>query len=100
MTSLEGLTSEDFAPHAGSRFLLRSEGAAEPLPLELVEVTPGGRGVRPGHRAFSLVFRGPRGLYLPQRIYRLEHDALGTLDLFLVSIAPDDQGSCYEAVFT
>lgn len=100
MTDLGDLTSDDFAPHAGSRFLLRSEGAAEPLPLELVEVTPGGRGERPGHRAFSLVFRGPRGLHLRQRIYRLEHDALGSLDIFLVSIAPDDQGSYFEAVFT
>lgn len=100
MTDLTDLTSDDFAPHAGSRFQLHAEGAAEPLPLELVEVTPGGRGARRGNRAFSLVFRGPRGLYLPQRIYRLEHDALGTIEIFLVSIAPDPQGSCFEAVFT
>ncbi len=100
MTDLTNLTSDDFAPHAGSRFRLHAEGAAEPLELELVEVTSGGRGVRRDDRAFSLVFRGPRGLYLPQRIYRLEHEALGTLEIFLVSIAPDPQGSCFEAVFT
>src|SRR5258708_38328455 len=100
MTDLTNLTSDDFAPHAGSRFRLHAEGAAEPLELVLVEVTSGRRGVRRDDRAFSLAFRGPRGLYLPQRIYRLEHEALGTLEIFLVSIAPDPQGSCFEAVFT
>jgi len=33
---------------------------------------------------------------LPQRIYRVEHERLGAIDLFLVPIASDR----YEAVFT
>jgi hypothetical protein len=48
---------------------------------------------------FSIIFRGPSGQSLPQRIYRLEHAQLGTLDLFLVPIGPDGVGMCYEAVF-
>jgi hypothetical protein len=43
--------------------------------------------------------RRPHDL-LPQRIYRLEHDELGALDLFLVPIGRDDSGVRYEAVFT
>jgi hypothetical protein len=100
MTDLAQLTADDFAPHAGSRYRLHVEGAAEPVTLELAEVTAGGKGARQGGRAFSVVFRGPRGLFLPQRIYRLEHEAMGTLDLFLVPIEPDPQGARFEAVFT
>jgi len=98
MTDLANLTADDFAPHSGSRYLLRFADAAEPIALELVEVNAAARGPRPG-RPFSLVFRGPRNALLPQSIYRLEHDAMGALDLFLVPVGPDPQGMCYEAVF-
>jgi hypothetical protein len=49
---------------------------------------------------------GPRGLprltstpLLPQRIYRLEHAELDTLELYLVPIAQDASGTRYEPVF-
>ncbi|MGC3988450.1 MAG: hypothetical protein QM796_01950 [Chthoniobacteraceae bacterium] len=64
---------------------------------EAVLLSPQAQG---GFRApFSLTFRGPSGLYLPQGIYRLEHEAMGALEIFLVPIAPDAQGSHFEAVF-
>jgi hypothetical protein len=44
---------------------------------------------------FSIVFTGPVGSDLPQQIYRLEHEALGSLDVFLVPIGP----ARYQAVF-
>lgn len=47
---------------------------------------------------FSLIFSGPLELFLPQRIYRLEHDQLGLLDLFLVPIRQDADGYQYEAI--
>jgi hypothetical protein len=99
MKDLAALTADDFTPHSGSRFVVAAEpetGIAEPIPLELAAVTAfGGR----PRGAFSLVFRGPAGLYLPQRIYHLEHDALGPLDIFLVPIQPTPDGSFFEAVF-
>ena len=49
---------------------------------------------------FSLLFRGPGNLQLPQRTYRIEHDPMGTFDLFIVPLGPDDQGFRYEAIFT
>jgi hypothetical protein len=35
-----------------------------------------------------------------QRIYRVEHDAMGPCDLFLVPIGPRDGGMQYQAIFT
>jgi len=99
MTDFADLTADDFAPHSGSRYLVRFAGAAEPIALELVEISAAVPGPRRAGRPFSLTFRGPRDALLPQSTYRLEHDAMGDLDLFLVPIGPDPQGMCYEAVF-
>jgi hypothetical protein len=37
---------------------------------------------------------------LPQRIYRLEHEQMGPLELFIVPVGPDGDGLGYEAIFT
>ncbi len=50
-------------------------------------------------RPFSIVFRGPGDILLPQAIYRVEHDQIGTFDLFIVPIGRDTAGLRYEAVF-
>jgi hypothetical protein len=100
MIDLAALTDGDFAPHFGSLYRLHPAGAAEPLDLELVEITTGAQAPRRNRRAFSLVFRGPRRPTLPQGVYRLEHEAMGALEVFLVPIAPDPQGPLYQAVFT
>ncbi len=95
------LTVSDFRPHVGSGFRLHADDVLE---VELVEADdPGGSsGATPERpRApFSVVFLGPRDPVLPQRIYRLEHEELGALDLFLVPIGRDAAGVRYEAVFT
>ena len=102
---LETFTVETFAPQLGARFRIRPDGL-EPLEVVLIEVTElgggaGGTAAGPGRRTtFSIVFRGPRTPLLPQRIYRMEHEALGTFEIFLVPIGPDQEGMRYEAVFT
>ncbi len=58
------------------------------------EPPAGGRG------QFSLIFRAPPGDVLPQRIYPLDHGALGHLEIFLVPISSDATGVRYQAVFT
>ena len=71
--------------------------------IEATDLTPraGQHAAAQERRApFSIVFRGPATPILPQRIYRLEHPALGTFDLFLVPIGPDECGMRYEAIFT
>lgn len=82
----------------GDPFRVRPEDAPE-FEVELVEVTEklDGGAARP---QFSLVFRGGPDPPVAQRIYRLEHEELGTLELFLVPIGPDQAGQRYEAVFT
>jgi hypothetical protein len=68
--------------------------------LRLVEAEGSGeRAPGMGRDPFRLVFLGPSTPTLPQRTYRLEHDALGTLDVFLVPIARDAHGTTYEAIF-
>jgi hypothetical protein len=102
---LADLTHESFAPHVGTVFRLRL-GSADTLPLTLIEAQAVGPAPRPRpdgaprRQPFSLVFRGPRQPVLPQRIYRLEHGAMGALELFIVPIGPDEAGLRYEAVFT
>ena len=91
---LEDLTVDDFRPLQGHRFRIAPDGA-EAFEVELVEVTEIPR--EPGGRApFSLVFEGGPNPPLPQAIYRVEHDRLGELDVFLVPIAVDR----YEANFS
>ena len=101
MADLAALTAEDFRPLLHERFnlsggaLSEHNGGAEPIEVELVEVTVIPR--EPNGRApFSLEFQGDPEQTLPQAIYRVEHAQLGALDIFLVPIAPGR----YEAVFT
>jgi hypothetical protein len=97
---LQDLTPASFEAHLGSPFHIHYGGAA---PLEAIL-----QGVRrhephPGPRAepFSVFFLGPRQPVLPQATYGLEHEAMGTLELFLVPVGPDPKagGMLYEAVF-
>jgi hypothetical protein len=91
---LETLTLDDFAPLRGERFRIAPEDAPA-FDAVLVEVTEIAR--EPGGRApFSLVFQGGPTPPLVQRTYRLEHETLGAIEVFLVPVGPDS----YEAVFT
>jgi hypothetical protein len=105
---LTTLGAADFAPLVGTPWRVVGAGPnaasgpvadlSQPLALELVEVTTAGGGT-PGRKSFSLVFRGAQGRPLPQRIYHLEHDTLGSLEIFLVPIRPDARGPLFQAVF-
>ena len=94
------LVFEDFADKVGEVFVI-SEQDVPGIPLTLKEAKPLNpamalRGVRP---PFSLSFlaRDPR--VLPQRIYRIEHNGLGDLSIFLVPSAKDAEGVTYQATF-
>jgi len=95
----EELTHATFAGLVGQTFQAGPEGT-KPLPLELIAakllpVQPGWAGRPP----FSLVFRGPREPWLPQRIYAVWHEALQNAVLFLVPIGTDRDGMLYQAIF-
>jgi hypothetical protein len=99
---LDRLTSADFAPLLNQTFTIRLDGV-DPIALELVSVTEPrveDDGAGPRRRPFSLLFLGPVSrLYLQQHIYRLEHEQLGALELFLVPLGPEQGRMRYEAVF-
>jgi uncharacterized protein DUF6916 len=96
---LQTLTLDDFAALKGERFRMAS-GGAPPFDAELVEVNELAReGASPARAPFSLVFQTPPTPPtppVPQGIHRVEHDALGAVEIFLVPVGPDR----YEAVFT
>lgn len=97
------LTREDFLPHVGTAFEV--VGTSVPAGLTLLEARDLGlrpeRLVRTGTRAsaFSLRFRGPSAVLLPQQIWSLRHAVLGELAIFLVPIGRDEDGFLYEAIF-
>jgi len=99
---LEQLTHAAFAEHLHSTFRIHFD-PADPAEVELVEAVLlriRTRGDEPPRRApFSLVFRGPREPWFPQRIYKVEHERMGSFGLFLVPIGPDADGMRYEAIF-
>jgi hypothetical protein len=80
--------------HTRFRVMKEDGGAVE---VELIEASD--RGSSPRHEQFSIVFLGPPDAPLPQLTYRIEHDAMGAMDLFLVPIGRDERGFSYEAVF-
>jgi hypothetical protein len=96
VTAREHLTHESFEPHVGTGFMLRAE--PEPIVLELTNVTVHPF-AGPTRTAFSLFFRGPVDPILEQRTYRLEHTALGPLEIFIVPVDRDESGTEYEAAF-
>jgi hypothetical protein len=97
---LDTLGQADFAHHLGTVFRLRRPDGGT-LELTLLEASPHPHLPHaPGRRqGFSVVFRSAWPAHLPQGIYRLDHDLMGSLDLFLVPVGPREGAMFYEAVF-
>jgi hypothetical protein len=93
---LEALTRSSFERHLNTQFRMYVEGSRW-FSIELTAVES--PGASPSEERFSLVFQAPPGAPVEQRIYRLEHNDLGALEVFLVPIGAGDKGVCYEAVF-
>lgn len=95
---LADLTHAHFEPHLGSIFELELN-QAEHLPLKLVQVQTSAHVAPGGRRGFSLIFSSDLQGAVPQATYRLDHPALGALDLFIVPIGRDGSGVQYQAIF-
>ena len=97
---LETFTLEAFEPHGGTTFLVHG-ATDEPLALTLTHVSKArGSNALAEREPFSLLFQGPSGVYLPQQIYRFEHEMLGTFEMFIVPVGQTESGFQYEAVFS
>lgn len=93
----QDLTRDAFAEQRNTKFKIyfTPDKAAE---AELVEVSQ--LRTYPRQEIFALVFLFPPDLPAEQRIYRMEHDALGALEIFLVPFEKTADGAVkYEAVF-
>lgn len=100
MLELNKLTRADFSPYLNQTFYICPEGM-EPFAVELIQAQDSTFASPVTKRKpFSLIFRGPPEFYVPQRIYKIEHDEMGTLELFIVPIGPDERGMRYQAVFS
>ena len=79
----------------GSTFrLVADSGSVE---IELTEVSD--LRERTGGKAFSALFLVPTGYDVEQGIYQLEHEQLGSADLFLVPVGLKQERLQLEAVF-
>lgn len=97
MLDLAKVQRSDFAPCVNQDFEIATSGA--PLVLRLFEARP--RETQPGmtREPFTLTFRGPPPLRLPQGIFRMSNATIGEMEIFLVQIAADESSSTFEAVF-
>lgn len=93
---LETLTKASFDDHMNTLFTIIDESAG-PVELELVEAE---ENITEKLYSFSILFVGPADMPLIQKIYKIEHDRMGTLDLFLVPVGQTGAGLEYEAVFS
>lgn len=99
---LDKISAEEFRRCLHQKFVLRIDDESS-VEAELVEVRVlESHSRREDRTPFSILFAGPGDAPLPQRIYRLENDTMGELDVFLVTLGPDpdEGGMLYESVFT
>lgn len=89
-------TRDEFAEHLNTKFRVET-GAKQWTEMELTEVTELSQKSR--QESFALIFLAPEYAAPEQRLYQMQHDALGTLDLFLVPVSLDKRGLRFESVF-
>ena len=89
-------------PCVGETFVVEVEGHG-PLDVKLIEAAASPWQPHEGSdlpHAYSLTFRGPPGVVLPQRTYRIQHPGLGGLEIFFTPVAASAEGVDYQAVFS
>ena len=96
---LEDLTHEDFEPHVGTGFTIRTDDHDEVLTLTAVE--PGKQYVETGRQSFAVVFNGSSNdLMFHSQMVRLNHAGMGVLDVMISPVGRNDDGTYrYEAIF-
>ncbi len=85
--------------HCLKQIISATTADGDTLTLELLENNSLGGSLETDHEAYSLLFRGPLNDSPQQGIMTLQHLAIGTVDVFMVPVGPDQHGMCYEAIF-
>lgn len=94
---MEAFDKTRFAENLNTKFSVRV-GVDKTIELELTQITESNSA--PNIEQYSLVFRGPLDGFLSQQTHSLEHQRMGTMEVFLVPIGRDEQGFQYEAIFS
>lgn len=94
----EKLTKATFARLLHTKFRLHYP-PEQSVEIELVEVTGDELPEVKGFERFSLIFHVPVAQLLPQGTYRMEHEEMGSFDIFIVPIGHAEPGFRYQAVF-
>lgn len=87
----------DIRPLLSEPFAIRLTGG-ERIELRLAELND--RGSAGPYEQYSLKFQGDARRLLPQAIYEISHEDIGTAQWMLVPIGKNEQGYEYEAVFS
>ena len=95
MVDISTFHSSTFSGQLNTYFTV--QGNASPMTLQLVEVVE--KKTPASVESFSLHFQGPAALLLPQQIHTLQHEKLGTFQIFLTAVEGNQQSITYEAVF-
>jgi hypothetical protein len=88
-------TRDGFAGAVGSTFVV--EAGDSPLALVLDRIEDGPRA--PGFEQYALYFLGPGDPLLEQRTLRLDHEVMGTMEIFVVPIGRVGERIEYQACF-
>ena len=99
---IEDVTVETFAGREGETFAIRFDDGTYEMTLASVDRMPEEWGRTDVREPFSVIFHGPVEHLIPQDTWALEHDELGTLELFVVPLGPEGEDGPlrYQAVFT
>lgn len=98
---LDQLTIETFEPHVGSSFWAEfPNGAKVELRLDRVGKVMESEMARLKRQPFSLFFTGPGTFLLKQATYRITHETVEPMEIFIVPIGKTRETYEYEAVFT
>jgi hypothetical protein len=98
---LEQFTFDKFEPHVGSSFWVEfPNGARVELRLTSVGKVMESEAARLPRQPFSLFFIGPGSYLLKQHTYRVTHDVLEPMEIFVVPVGQSGDAYQYEAVFT
>jgi hypothetical protein len=92
----EELKKTDFDPHLNSKFEITSKLSGK-IEVELVQIDEKNTDET---EVFSLLFKGPKDLVLPQDTHTVKHEKMGEFSIFLGPVIHHEQdGVYYEAIF-
>ncbi|MEA2141833.1 MAG: hypothetical protein QOI64_263 [Solirubrobacteraceae bacterium] len=100
---LADATHSTFSERVGDVFTLEVDDLTLELTLDAADARAADARAAPAdpeaRTPFSLVFSAPADRPLDQGMYPIGHPELGVLDMFIVPIGRDENGTRYEAVF-